>query len=184
MAAAAYISISLHSRSLTDLVTTLAAILGRRQPHNVPPLHTAEAVHEVVTEEYSILEFSELRVGDQHAGRLGVSLRGSLLLGGSASSAALPTGDWLTTLTARAHSLQSSRPVSCRWLCLGPPTLLGVHAKSHREVCLVPFVRGLAQLPAVWDSLRVKPRWLGPPLSKRVLFLSPRCCLWLLLQNV
>ena len=43
------------ARSLTDLLTILAAILGRRQPHNVPPLHTAHAVHEVVAEEYRIL---------------------------------------------------------------------------------------------------------------------------------
>ena len=75
LAAAAYIRIKLHSarypdpapfqlpdpqqpaRSLTDLLTTLAAILGRRQPHNVPLLHTALAVHEV-TEEYRILESS------------------------------------------------------------------------------------------------------------------------------
>ena len=35
---------------------TLAPILGRRQPHNVSPLHTAQAVHEVVAEEYRILE--------------------------------------------------------------------------------------------------------------------------------
>ena len=70
LAAAASICIELHSasfpdpapfqlpdprqpaRSLTDLLTALAAILGRRQPRNVPPLHTAQAVHEVVAEEY------------------------------------------------------------------------------------------------------------------------------------
>ena len=46
-------------------------------------------------------------------------LRGSLLLEGSASAAALPTGDWLTTLTNRARSLRNlasdyvrDRPVS------------------------------------------------------------------------
>ena len=42
------------ARSLTDLLTALAATLGRRQPRNVPPLHTAQAVHEVVVEEYRI----------------------------------------------------------------------------------------------------------------------------------
>ena len=35
-------------RSLIDLLTALAATLGKRQPRNVPPLHTAQAVHEVV----------------------------------------------------------------------------------------------------------------------------------------
>ena len=61
------------ARSLTDLLAALAATLGRRQPRNVPPLHTALAVHEVVTD-------SELRVGDVHSSRLGASLRDSLLL--------------------------------------------------------------------------------------------------------
>ena len=73
LTAAAYIGIRLHSarypdrapfqlpdpqqpaRSLTDLLTALAATLGRRQPRNVPPLHTAQAVHEMVAE-YRILE--------------------------------------------------------------------------------------------------------------------------------
>ena len=41
--------------SSTDLLTALAATLGRRQPHNVPPLHTAQVVREVVTEEYRFL---------------------------------------------------------------------------------------------------------------------------------
>ena len=40
----------------SDLLTALAATLGRRQPRNVPPLHTAQAVHEVVVEEYRILD--------------------------------------------------------------------------------------------------------------------------------
>ena len=43
-------------RSLTGITTAPAATLGRRQPHNVPPLHTAQVVHEVVSEEYRILE--------------------------------------------------------------------------------------------------------------------------------
>ena len=41
------------ARSLTDLTTL--AVLDRRQPHNVPPLHLARTVHEVVAEEYRIL---------------------------------------------------------------------------------------------------------------------------------
>ena len=40
--------------ALTDLLAALAATVGRRQPRNVPPLHTAQAVHEVVVEEYRI----------------------------------------------------------------------------------------------------------------------------------
>ena len=56
--------------SLTDLLTALATP-GRRQPHNLPPLHTAEAVHEVVSEEYRILNTLNFEVG--------VSLRDPLL---------------------------------------------------------------------------------------------------------
>ena len=44
------------ARSLTGFLTALAAVVGSRQPHNVPPLHTAQAVHEVVTGECRILE--------------------------------------------------------------------------------------------------------------------------------
>ena len=44
------------ARSVTDLLTALAATLGKRQPRNVPPLHTAQAVHEVVVEEHCILD--------------------------------------------------------------------------------------------------------------------------------
>ena len=40
----------------SDLLTTLAAILCRRQPHNVPPLHVAQAVHELLAKEYRTLE--------------------------------------------------------------------------------------------------------------------------------
>ena len=72
-AAAAYMCIKLHSamypdlasfqlpdprqpaRSPTDLLTTLAAILDRRQPHNVPLLHSDRTVHEVVAEEFGDL---------------------------------------------------------------------------------------------------------------------------------
>ena len=49
------------------------------QPRKVPPLHTAQAVHEVVVEEYRVW-ISELRVGDLLAGRLGASLRDPLFL--------------------------------------------------------------------------------------------------------
>ena len=97
LAAAAFDGIELHSsrcqdpapfqlpdcrqpaRSLTDLLTALAATLGRRKPRNVLPLHTAQAVHEVVTEGYRILD-TESRDGDFHVGRLGASLRDQLFL--------------------------------------------------------------------------------------------------------
>ena len=34
----------------------LSLTFSRRQPRKVPPLHTAQAVHEVVVEEYRILD--------------------------------------------------------------------------------------------------------------------------------
>ena len=61
---ASYCQTQLHSSfqtlgsrlGLLDLLTALAATLGWRQPRNVRPLHTAQAVHEVVVEEYRILD--------------------------------------------------------------------------------------------------------------------------------
>ena len=44
------------ARSPTDIFTALAATQDRRQPRNVPPQHTAQAVHEVVVEEYRSLD--------------------------------------------------------------------------------------------------------------------------------
>ena len=73
-AAAVYIHIKLHSarypdpapfhlpdprqsaRSFTDLLTAIVALLAKRLSHNAPLLHSARTVHEVVTEEYLILE--------------------------------------------------------------------------------------------------------------------------------
>ena len=51
------------ARSFTDLLTALAAILDSRQPHHVPLLHSAWAVHEVVAEEHRILESVNNEVG-------------------------------------------------------------------------------------------------------------------------
>ena len=74
LAAAAYIHIKLQSArypgpapfrlpdpwqpdsSLTDLLTAIAALLARSQLHSAPLLHSAQTVHEVITEEYRILE--------------------------------------------------------------------------------------------------------------------------------
>ena len=64
MATTACVGIELHSATYPDprsipasrLLTALATALGRRQPRNVPPPHTAQAVHEVVVKEYCILD--------------------------------------------------------------------------------------------------------------------------------
>ena len=51
------------ARSLTDLLTAIAALLVRRQPHNVPLLRSARTVHEGVAEEHRILESANCVVG-------------------------------------------------------------------------------------------------------------------------
>ena len=51
------------ARSLTDLLTAIAALLARRQPHNAPLLHSARTVHEVITDEYGILESVNYELG-------------------------------------------------------------------------------------------------------------------------
>ena len=122
LAAAADIGIKLHSaryldqapsqlpdprqpaRSLTDLLTALAASLGRRQPLNVQPLHTAQAAHEVVTEEYRTYTPADwVRLFET---RFSLSVEHLLQR--------FPQGDWLTTLTALARSLSP---------CVWPGTL-------------------------------------------------------------
>ena len=73
LAASVYICIKLHSprypdpvpyqfpdpqqpaRPLADLLTAIAALLARRQPHNAPLLHSAWTIREVVTEAHRIL---------------------------------------------------------------------------------------------------------------------------------
>ena len=139
LAAAAFFCIKLHSArypdpapfqlpdprqpasSLTHFLTAPAATLRRRQPRDVPPLHTAQAVHEVVAEEYRILV---------HAGRLGASAFPRVLsIFGSAShrelahcshcSRVFPRGIsqawpcvWQVTLSETAHSTRSPRKVA------------------------------------------------------------------------
>ena len=80
-AAAVHIHIKLHSarypdqapfqdpdprqsaRSLTDLLTAIAALLARRQPHSAPLLHSGRTVHEVIVAEYRILESVNCELG-------------------------------------------------------------------------------------------------------------------------
>ena len=51
------------ARSLTNLLTAIAALLTRRQPHNGPLLHSAWTVHEFITEECRILESVHFELG-------------------------------------------------------------------------------------------------------------------------
>ena len=44
------------ARPLADLLTAIARLLARRQPHNAPSLHTAWTIQQIVNEEYRILE--------------------------------------------------------------------------------------------------------------------------------
>ena len=55
-------SLCCQTRSLTDLLTAVAALFVRRQPHNAPFLHSARTVQRVVTEE-CILEFVHFELG-------------------------------------------------------------------------------------------------------------------------
>ena len=49
--------------TLTDLLTAVAALLARHQPHNAPLLHSAWTVHEVITEGYRILKSVHCELG-------------------------------------------------------------------------------------------------------------------------
>ena len=48
---------------LPNLLTSLAAVLGRRQPHSVPQLHAAWALRECVSEESRMLQAVNFEVG-------------------------------------------------------------------------------------------------------------------------
>ena len=69
-----------------------------RQPHNFPPSALGSDSPRSFRRRLSHPGASESRVGDLHASRLGLSLRGTLLLEGPATSAALCAGDSLTAL--------------------------------------------------------------------------------------
>ena len=116
----------------------------------------------VVAEEYRILESVNYELVTYiHTARLG----GSSIFGSAPRRRAL---------TALARSLWCSGergPVHRQRLRPGPSIILGVHAKSQRELWLIPLVRGLGLLPAIWGSLAVKLRWFGPLLSALVLLL-------------
>ena len=51
------------ARSLTHLLTAVAALLARRQPHSAPVLHSAWTVQQVITEECRILESVHFELG-------------------------------------------------------------------------------------------------------------------------
>ena len=92
--------------SSLDLLTALAATLGWRQPHNVPPLHTGQVVHEVVSEEYRILdtlnyEMTVFTLNVEH-------LRQRVPEG---------TGSWLSLLARPIRGIRKHGPASGKGLC-------------------------------------------------------------------
>ena len=122
-------------------------------------LCTRLRVREVVVEEFHILDTLNYELA---VITLADSVRlFPLFLESWASSAALPTGDWLTPLIAGARPFRGTRKH-------------GPASGSHRELCFVPLALGMDQLLAVRGSLSVEPHWLGPRLSTRVLLLFLR----------
>ena len=217
------------------------AVLGRRQPRNAPPLRTAQAVHEVVTEEHGILDSVNYELATHTPADWVRLFETGFALSVEHLRQRSPQGTGkLLSLLARVPSVVLAS--------LALPTLPGVHAKS----CLVPLVRvvrsasldarplglpallslttcqdagswelpflcnfshlsldlstdlishsapaskkmrdmanwrtkihsnftGLGQLLAVRGSLRVTPRWLGPPPPRASSCSSCAFCLW------
>ena len=159
------------ARSLTDLLRALAATLGRRQPRNVPTLHTAQAVHEVGTQERSILDTLNYEVATFTSGDWVRLFETSFSLSVEQLRQRLPQGTGFSLL-ARVPS----RVLASLALRLASDFVRDrpLYAKSHWKNSLVPPVLGLGQPSAVRGSLRVEPRWLGPPLSTRILLLFLR----------
>ena len=165
------------ARSLTDLRTALAATIGRRQPHNVPPLHTAQVVHEVVTEEYRILDSLNYELTAFMAAdwvRL-FENRFSLNVEHLRQRFPQKTGSWLSLL-ARVPSEALADPALLLARDFVRDRSLSMESTPSRIGSTAWFLSffGLGQPLAVGWSLKVKPRWLGSPPSTRVLLLFPR----------
>ena len=81
------------------------------------PLYTAEAVHEIVVEEYRFLGTMSYELATYTPADWVRLFETRFSLSVEASSAALPTADWLTSLTAGARSFRGCRKlglVFCR----------------------------------------------------------------------
>ena len=166
LAAAACICIKLHSaryhdpaplqlpdpqqpaRSLTNPLTTLDAILGRRQPHNVPPLRSAQAVTEVELESMNY----ELATSMPADWACLFEVRFSLRVQHLRQRCPQVTGSLLALLLRTLWCSGERGPVRSQRLRPGPPGLLGVHAKSHRELCLVPLAPCFLQTGDRWGK--------------------------------
>ena len=158
----------LPARSLTDLLTTLAANLDRRQPHNSPALHPAQT--EVVSEDRCILESVSCELG------------------------AYTPGGWVrlfeVRFSLRAQPFQQHSPRVTRSRAL-PMTMSGT-ARSPWTPSQVTSETLPGSSPVCCGSASCEPgltgdkklRWLGPPLPVRVLLLSPCFCLLLILLSL
>ena len=156
------------ARSLTDLLTALAALLARRQPHSAPLLHSSPTVHEVVAEEYRMLESVNFELeaytpGDwvklfdvrffprtqQHAQRASRARPSAVLESGALCIVSDYVGDSSFSLDSRpSHIGSSAWFLSCvLWVCL----------RGFTGVVL---------------------RWLGSVPSAHVLSHSPRFRVW------
>ena len=128
----------------------------------MPPLHTAQAVHEVVVEEYRILhsvncELATYTPADsvrlfETRFSLSVEHLRQRIPQGTGSLRSLLAGVPSGVLASLALCLTAHSPSS--------------PGQSHRKHCLVPLVLGLGQPFCCQGSLRVKPRWLGPQRGK------------------
>ena len=159
------------ARSLTDLLTAVAALLARRPPHRAPLLLSAWTVHQVITEECRILESVHCELGTPTpAAWIQVVKKRVSLCATSASSVfrslrarssrAFPLVHWqvalraLPTSTSKiSHSLES-RPscvgssawfLSCAfWICLQIASTPGV---MLRWLGLVFLARASSHFP-------------------------------------
>ena len=143
----------------------------------MPPLQTAQAVPEVVTEEYRILESMncELATFSPADWVCLFETRFSSSVEHLRQRFPQGTGSLLSLLTRVPSGILASLA-----LCLAIDCVRDHSPWSPRQVALGA---GLGQLPAVWGSLRVKLRWFGPPPSTRVLLLIPHFCLWPLFRT-
>ena len=147
------------ARSLTDLLTAIAALLAKRQPHNAPLLHSAWTVHEVITQEYRIPESVHCEVGTPTPAAWIQVFEKPLSLWCQQCSSRVPSGVLASGAQGIADVYVPNRPF--------PMESTGSSAW---------FVRVLDLSPDCQRTLRVMLRWLGLVLLARASSHFTRCC--------
>ena len=158
--------------SLTDLLTAIAALLTRRQPHSAPFLHSAWTVQQVITEECRILKSVQFELGTPYQ-RLGLKSSRSASPCGASSASSM--GRRLRARLARVPSnvlARGAQSIADVYVQNQPFTLES--RPLHWELFVVPLVRVLDLSLDCRSTPETLLRWLGLFLLARASSHFPR----------